>query len=110
LQIRPILTVENGVVEVFARVRTKRRAMDTIAEAFASEAARAGLEEVYVHHIDDEAEGRKLAALIAGTAGTEVPLVAIGPVVGLHVGPGTVGVVYRTRERVAPLGQGGSKS
>jgi DegV family protein with EDD domain len=106
LQVRPILTVENGIVETFGKVRTKRRAMTTIADAFAAEAKRAGLEEVVVHHIDDESEGRELAAMLEETAGTNVRLVAIGPVVGLHVGPGTVGVVYRTREPVEPLGSG----
>lgn len=110
LQVRPILTVENGIVEVFAKVRTKRRAMGAIADAFAAEANRAGLEEVVVHHIDDEPEGRELAALLEDVAGTNVRLVPIGPVVGLHVGPGTVGVVYRTREPVLPLGKAGAAS
>lgn len=110
LQVRPILTVENGIVDVFGRVRTKRRAMTTIADAFAAEVKRAGLEEVAVHHIDDEPEGREFAALLEDVAGTNVRLVPIGPVVGLHVGPGTVGLVYRTREPVLPLGAKGAAS
>lgn len=96
LGIRPVLTVEGGRTEVFDKVRTKRRAMERIAAVFAEDVARCGLRDVVVHHIDDVAEGRELAALIEPVAGRPVELIAIGPVIGLHVGTGTVGVVYET--------------
>jgi len=31
--------------------------------------------------------------------GTTLPVCPIGPVIGLHVGPGTLGIVYYTQER-----------
>lgn len=105
LQIRPVLTVEDGETAVFTKVRTKRKAMAAIAEAFAAETARAGLAEVVVHHIDDEPEGRELAALIEQAAGAPVRVLPLGPVIGLHVGPGTVGVVYRCEREVRKLGE-----
>ena len=49
-----------------------------------------------VHHINCEAEGRNLADLIQSKIGKEVPVYAIGPVIGLHVGPGTIGIAYYT--------------
>ncbi len=107
LQIRPVLTVEAGETEVFTKVRTKRRAMSAIAEAFEAEAERAGLLEVVVHHIDDEAEGRALAALLQHVVSDPIPVIPLGPVIGLHVGPGTVGVVYRTELEVRPLDRKG---
>ena len=103
LQVRPILTVEDGSVDVFAKVRTKKRAMEAIVSAFADEIQRAGLVEAVVHHIDDEPEGEQLAGLVREVTGTDVAIVGIGPVIGLHVGPGTVGLVYRTEEEVAKL-------
>jgi DegV family protein with EDD domain len=57
LRVRPILTVENGETDVWAKVRTKRRAMARIADEFAEDARRAAVEEIVVHHIDDRAEG-----------------------------------------------------
>jgi len=96
LQIRPILTVNDGRTDVFEKVRTKKRAFIEIAGAFEADIAAKGLDDVYVHHIADEPEGRELAALIEAKAGRPVPVVPIGPPIGAHVGPGSVGVVYST--------------
>ena len=96
LQIRPILTVRDGKTDVFGKVRTKKRALVEMTKAVVEDGERAGgLTEVIVHHIDDEAEGRELVDLLVEATGLEIPLHPIGAVVGLHVGPGTVGVVYR---------------
>ncbi len=103
LQVKPILTIEDGEVDTWAKVRTKRRAMARIVDDLAAEAKFATLEEVAIHHIDDLAEGEELAALVAEKTDLDVLMVAIGPVVGLHVGPGTVGVVMRTRDEVRSL-------
>jgi len=100
LQIRPILTVNDGQTDVFGKVRTKRRAFIEIADTFERDIAAKGLDEVYVHHIADEPEGVELAALIQAKAGRPVPVVPIGPAIGAHVGPGAVGVVYST---VSPM-------
>ncbi|MDT8434924.1 MAG: DegV family protein [Anaerosomatales bacterium] len=99
LQIRPILTVADGKTDVFGKVRTKKRALAEITKAVVEDGRRAGgLAEVIVHHIDDEPEGRELVDLLVEATGHEVPLHPIGAVIGLHVGPGTVGVVYRTNQ------------
>lgn len=107
LQIRPVLTVEDGETAIYTKVRSKRRAMAAIAEAFGAEAARAGLAEVAVHHIADEPEGRELASMIQHVWDSPIPVIPLGPVIGLHVGPGTVGVVYRTEQEVLHLSERG---
>ncbi len=97
LQIRPILTVVDGKTDVFGKVRTKRRALAEITTAVVADAGRAGgLEHLVVHHIDDEPEGRELVEMLEEATGREVPLHPLGAVIGLHVGPGTVGAVYQT--------------
>jgi len=101
LQIRPVLTVKGGRTEVWGKVRTKRKALAEMLGALQADAPRAGLAEVAVHHINDEAEGRAFADMVASATGRDVSLVAIGPVVGLHVGPGTLGLVYRTERDLA---------
>jgi DegV family protein with EDD domain len=102
LQIRPILTVRDGKTDVFAKVRTKKRALAEMTKTVVEDGQRAGgLAEVIVHHIDDEAEGREFVALLAEATGHQMALQPIGAVVGLHVGPGTACVVYRTNDELA---------
>ena len=97
LQIKPVLTVVDGVTDTFAKVRTERKAHDLIVDTFAADIRdKGGLGEVYVHHIDDLEAGRALAERIGAAAGRAVGLVDIGPAIGAHVGRGTVGVVYYT--------------
>jgi DegV family protein with EDD domain len=95
LQIKPILTVVDGVTDTFARVRTVQKAHDLIVDTFAKDVReKGGLGDVCVHHINDPVAGRRFADRIAEVAGRLVDLIDIGPVIGTHVGPGTVGVVY----------------
>jgi DegV family protein with EDD domain len=97
LQIKPILTVVDGVTDTFAKVRTLARAHDLIVDTFAKDVReKDGLGDVCVHHINDPIAGRRFADRIAEVAGRLVDLIDIGTVIGTHVGPGTVGVVYCT--------------
>lgn len=97
LQIKPILTVVDGKTDTFAKVRSLAKAWDTVVGAFERDIAdKGGLDEVYVHHIDDPEAGRRFADRIAEAASRPVEIVPIGPAIGTHVGPGTVGVVYST--------------
>jgi DegV family protein with EDD domain len=97
LQIKPILTVADGVTDTFAKVRTVQKVHDLIVDTFADDVReKGGLGGVCVHHINDQAAGRKFAGRIAEVANSPVDLIDIGPVIGTHVGPGTVGVVYYT--------------
>lgn len=96
LQIRPILTIVDGVTDVFGKVRTKRKALTETVAAFKRDIDEKGLGDVLVHHIVDEDEGRILAAMVEEIVGHPVRIVPIGPAIGMHVGPGTVALVYHT--------------
>jgi DegV family protein with EDD domain len=97
LQIKPILTVTEGVTAVFGKVRTKSRAIQTIIETFLEDIKEKGLGEVAIHHINSETEGNQIAATIMKHINMPVLVCPIGPVVGLHVGPGSLGIVYYTK-------------
>lgn len=97
LQIKPILTVIDGKTAVFGKVRTTSRAIATIIDAFLKDVKEKGLGEVVVHHINCMAEGIKIAEMIEEHLNISVPVYSIGPVIGLHVGPGALGVVYYTK-------------
>lgn len=94
LQILPILTVEAGKTEVLQKVRTKKKAVDIMAQYALDELERHGLGHVAVHHIESLEEGNALAKRLEEVLGIEVPVVAIGPVIGTHVGPGAIGIAY----------------
>lgn len=97
LQIRPILTVEDGKTTVFEKVRTKKKAVNTIMDKVVSDINTNGLGEVIVHHINCEKEGKEIAERLSKELNIDVTVQSIGPVIGLHVGPGSVGVAYYTR-------------
>lgn len=101
LKIIPILTVEEGKTEMLMKVRTKQKAVDTMVEKVMEDIEKFGLGEMSVHHINAYEEASRLAELLKGKLDTEVGICNIGPVIGLHVGPGTLGIVYYTlRNRI----------
>ena len=61
LQIKPILTVKDGETSVFKKVRTRKKAVDTLVETFLQDIEEKGLGDVIVHYINCEEEGAKLA-------------------------------------------------
>jgi DegV family protein with EDD domain len=92
LDIKPLITLDAGVVAAGARVRTRSKAMTAIAEHLADRrVARYGL-----IHSGVEAVPRLIAAIAERTnLAVDDPIVAeLGPVVGTHTGPGVLGVAY----------------
>lgn len=99
-KIIPILTVENGKTSVVTKVRTKKNAVLTMIERMMKDISRYGLGEVIIHHINCLQEAKNLAALIAEKLKINVDIMDIGPVIGLHVGPGAIGIVYSTEKNM----------
>ena len=96
-QIKPILTVCDGKTTVFTKVRTKKKAVDTLVTTLVNDLQGKELGGVIVHHINCQDEGLSLAAKIKKQLGVDVQIDTIGPIIGLHVGPGSVGVAYFTK-------------
>ena len=97
LQIKPILTVVDGETSVFKKVRTRKKAVDEIVKSVLDEINEKGLGDVIVHHINCEEEGRKLANDLESKLDKKIEVQPIGPVIGLHVGPGSIGIAYYTK-------------
>ncbi|GAA0114655.1 DegV family protein [Clostridium senegalense] len=98
LQIRPILTVENGVTTVLNKVRTKKKAIDKIVETVINDVTNKGIGRMIVHHINCEEEGKELANRLKEKLNIEIAIQSIGPIIGLHVGPKSIGVAYYTEK------------
>jgi len=99
-QIKPILTVQEGKTTIFAKVRTKKKAIDIMVDTLIKDIETNELGDVIVHHIACLEEGRLLASRIKEKLNIDVKLQSIGPVIGLHVGPGCIGIVYYTKNKV----------
>lgn len=99
LQLKPILTVSKGKTDVLTKVRTKKKAVATLVGIFLEDLENRELEDIIVHHINCEDEGTAIANRLAETLGRPVGIQSIGPVIGLHVGPGSIGLAYHTKEK-----------
>lgn len=97
LDIKPILTLRDGEVVPIARVRTRDRALKAIANLVA---AQAPLEELYIMHAAAAGDAAALAAMLRQYSDNgDIPTMPLGPVAGVHVGPGSLGVVTLRRSR-----------
>ncbi|MGE4272126.1 MAG: DegV family protein [Desulfitobacterium sp.] len=97
-KIIPILTVEEGKVVVLTKVRHKEKAILSIINKMLEDISKYGLGEIAVHHINCLDEAQALVKKIKEKVATQVKVIPIGPVIGLHVGPGAVGLVYYTEK------------
>ena len=92
LQVKPLLRLSDGRVEMFDKVRTAGKALARLAE-LAVEAAGSGPVRVAVQHLAAAARAEALAEQLRTQLGIPVLECAVGGVVGAHVGPGMVAVI-----------------
>lgn len=97
IKLVPILTVENAVTSTYAKVRTYPKALATMRDKMLADAeAAGGFKNVCLHYICDKALAEMFQReYIEPALGHKVDLIALGPVIGTHVGP-AVGIVYET--------------
>jgi len=96
LQIKPILYVQDGKTAVLERARGSRAAIQRMLTLLENDKRTYGLRKVLVHHIGCPAKAEELAQRIENRYGLQAAVFPIGPVIGLHVGPGTLAIIYIT--------------
>ncbi|HIE38632.1 MAG TPA: DegV family protein [Anaerolineales bacterium] len=95
LQVKPILTLEDGRVEPLEQQRTKRRALARLRELVLEGCPRSPDALLCVMHADAEAEAQALAADFADALGlSEVPIYLLPPAIVVHAGPGVLAAGY----------------
>jgi DegV family protein with EDD domain len=102
LSVKPLLTVADGEIRAYERVRTESKAVARLTElglaALARAAGRSDQVDVAVHHLDNAAGAARLADQLAGRVPAgEVVIAEVSAVLGVHVGPGTLGIVVSPR-------------
>ena len=94
LALKPLLRIDDGKLVLAQRVRTTSKATVAMVEQVLAVVGerRAALA---VHHVDNPAGAAEVAATLAGALPGCGPAIVtdLGPVLGVHLGPGAVGVV-----------------
>lgn len=99
LDVKPILTLHDGVVDQFARARTQHRAVGRLKELVLEEIPRSQSSHLAVMHSGVPARAEALVAdlrsqLGAVFAGVDIPFYDVPPAIVVHGGPGLLGVAY----------------
>jgi DegV family protein with EDD domain len=94
LALKPLLRIDDGTLVLAQRVRTTSKAIVAMVEQVLAVVGehRAALA---VHHVDNPAGAADLAATLAAALPACGPAIVtdLGPVLGVHLGPGALGVV-----------------
>lgn len=104
LGIKPMLTLDaKGGLAVIEKLKGRRKAISTLAEKVVESIADKSFP-VFVLDADAPEDGDRIAELVkAKVPDVEIVRQPIGPVIGSHCGPGTIGVIFAANERPIPL-------
>jgi DegV family protein with EDD domain len=94
LHINPVLYLVDGKIDVLHRFRGLKAAHRHVLSLMKQDYEASGLAEAALNHVEALANSQKLAAVIKERFGLEASVTPLSPVLGLHVGPGTIVVVY----------------
>ena len=102
LAVKPLLTVADGEIRPYERVRTQSKALTRLWELSLAALERAasmhGLVDVAVHHLDNPDGAQRLVDRLSGRVQVgEIVISEVSAVLGVHVGPGTLGIVVSPR-------------
>lgn len=95
LDIKPILHVNDGVMEVIQKVRGKKKALKEVLDIVEERMSKFPNQIVGISHADDIDTAKELQAMIQSRMGdAKVIISKIGSVLGSHLGIGGVGVFF----------------
>lgn len=92
LSIKPIIEVDDGVVEQRGKQRTRSKALAHLVERVSGYAGR--IEHLAVLHADSD-DVDQFVEMLRPYAPADIVVGQIGPVIGTHAGRGTIGVAFQ---------------
>jgi len=95
LSIKPILYFNDaGVIEVFEKIRTEKKAIKRLIEVVEEKTASASYQVMVIHgNAEEKAESLRQQLIEAGIA-DDISLATFGSVIGTHLGEGSVALAY----------------
>ncbi|HHT98350.1 MAG TPA: DegV family protein [Clostridiales bacterium] len=100
LKIIPILTVKHGKTSILKKVRTKAKAINEMINQVLEDELKYSIKEIIVHHINCYDQAKELTKRLKAQLDHKIDIVDIGPVIGVHVGPGAIGIAYYTEDEI----------
>ena len=95
LKIKPVLEVRGGRIEAVEQVRTRGKSLGRVVDLVEEQIGGRTPVRIAALHANAEADARTLLDDICGRIKVDEQIFSIvGPVVGTHAGPGTVGLAY----------------
>lgn len=92
MQIKPVLQLKGGHIELYQKIRTRRQAIEHLLDLVRAD--QASIQRLSLMHVDCPEDARELAARVSAFYTGEIAICDIGPVIGSHVGPGTLGITW----------------
>ena len=100
LKMKPMITIKDGEVYPAGRVRTRAKAIDRLVEVLTTFT---NIEELCIVHSTSHEDAEKLADRAASVFPRErIYITQFGPVVGVYVGPGSLGWALVERDAISP--------
>jgi len=93
LQIKPMLTVQEGRLELVRRVRNRAAALRCLVDSFAESLGSLPARIAVIHAVAPEAAEEVKASILTRVRATEVYVQDLSIGIAVHFGPGTVGLV-----------------
>jgi len=103
LQLFPILFVKDGKMIMQNIIQSKNKAISKAMELFKNDQKDFKIDKVVVSHIEDFDRATKLAEKVREVSDAEVYITEIEAVVGASLGPGTLGLAYRSTEQLPEI-------
>jgi len=94
LQIKPVLTMVDGAIEIVEKIRTFNKAFDKLYDLIPEDALWAGVVEFYAK----DAAFKMQQKLKEKLGRDDIEIHSVGPVIASHIGPGALGTVYLAKE------------
>ncbi len=100
LDVKPILTVKDGKLQMLEKIRTQSKSWARTIEVTAEAAKDCGIERLTILHVKAYEKAKQFEALVqqALPCPTEIIYAEMNPGLSIHSGSGCVGVVFVTKE------------
>lgn len=102
LNIKPLLKItKEGTIEKYGTAKGMKKAVLTLVDECANNIVCADKYPVYILDADNKEMADFAVSVLKQKLGekVEIKVIPIGPVIGAHCGPGTIGIVYLANER-----------
>jgi DegV family protein with EDD domain len=99
LNVKPILTIRDGKLDLLERVRTQKKAWERVIELSAIKIGENQIEKMCVLHVNAPEMAQQFTVEIRSrmSCPAEIPLVEVTPGLSVHSGAGMVGTVFVVR-------------